>query len=77
MDSRNWGSAADNCIEQTQEAGMRCWHCTHDRMVEIQMEVGGDSLTFRRCSRCDARGWSNGDSALQLNEVLELARVRR
>lgn len=56
---------------------MRCWHCSHDRMVEIQMQVGGDALTFRRCSRCDTRGWSNGDSSMALNEVLELARVRR
>jgi len=54
---------------------MRCTTCGRGSMVEIQMSIGEDDVTFRRCGRCERQGWSNADGRITLNHVLELARA--
>jgi hypothetical protein len=52
---------------------MRCGTCA-EVLVEIQLRVAGADLAFRRCGRCDTRGWATADGEIALEEVLALAR---
>ena len=39
------------------------------------MNVGGSTVTFRRCGRCEAQGWESLDAPITLANVLDLARA--
>lgn len=52
---------------------MRCPACTKGSLIEIRMSVGGSDLTFRRCGRCEAKGWESPEGTIPLSQVLELA----
>ena len=53
---------------------MHCDHCQTKSVIEIRMTVGGEELAFRRCGRCEAKGWAASEQAVALGRVLELAR---
>ncbi len=52
---------------------MRCPACVKGSLIEIRMSVGGSDLTFRRCGRCEAKGWESPEGTIALSQVLKLA----
>lgn len=52
---------------------MVCAGCAKDSVVTIRMRVGGEEVTFRRCSRCEVNVWEGVAGELGLERVLELA----
>jgi hypothetical protein len=55
---------------------MACATCAKSGLVEIRMQINGSELMFRRCGHCDTQQWASPEGALELTEVLELARTR-
>ena len=53
---------------------MHCDHCQTKSVIEIRMTVGGEDLAFRRCGRCEAKGWASAEAPVELERVLDLAR---
>jgi transcriptional regulator NrdR family protein len=56
---------------------MKCPRCDNSRLVLIEVTVGGQQLTMRRCWRCDSRSWHTQEAELALPAVLDLAGRRR
>jgi hypothetical protein len=54
---------------------MRCPSCAKGSLIEIRMSVGGSTVTFRRCGRCEAQGWESLEAPITLANVLDLARA--
>ena len=57
---------------------MGCPTCRARRIVEIEVNLSGRSVTLHSCSQCDTRWWDDetGD-AIELRDVIDLATVRR
>ena len=56
---------------------MQCSRCAKSGLVEIQMKIGNEDVTFRSCGRCEAKHWLAADGPLELSRVLEMARAAR
>jgi hypothetical protein len=56
---------------------MHCANCSKDTVVSIRMRVGGEDVTFRRCSLCETNQWDALDGEKGLDEILELAKAGR
>ena len=54
---------------------MQCSRCAKSGLVEIQMKIGNEDVTFRSCGRCEAKHWLAADGPLELSRVLEMARA--
>ena len=42
---------------------------------QVQWAVGGEDLAFRRCGRCEAKGWASAEAPVELERVLDLGRT--
>lgn len=59
---------------------MACSGCTgsaQSDVITIRMRIADEEVTFRRCGKCEANVWEDGEGRISLEEVLELARVSR
>lgn len=56
---------------------MYCSTCSKDTVVAIHMRIGGEEVTFRRCSVCETNHWYGPSGDLRLPDILELARAAR
>jgi hypothetical protein len=56
---------------------MHCSTCANDTVVAIHMRIGGEDVTFRRCSVCETNHWNGLAGDLALTDILELARAPR
>ena len=56
---------------------MRCSICAKETVVTIRMRIGGEDVTFRRCSSCERNEWLDNGGARSLGDILELARITR
>lgn len=56
---------------------MDCPVCRGARLVEIEIELKGELVRMHSCSRCDTRWWERNGEQLALDNVLELATVRK
>ena len=52
-----------------------CPRC-RQRMVVINIDLRGEELTLRACSRCDVRSWVRDGEPTTLDGVLDLAAAR-
>jgi hypothetical protein len=44
--------------------------------VEVELDVGGDTLRMRSCSNCDRREWVGAEGVLDLAGVLDTVQER-
>ncbi len=56
---------------------MACPTCSARHIVEIGLTLQGKNVTLHSCSRCDNRWWDDESGTIELDEVLDLATVRR
>jgi NMD protein affecting ribosome stability and mRNA decay len=56
---------------------VRCAVCAKDSVVTIRMRIGGEDVTFRRCSQCERNQWIDADGERSLDDILDLVRVSR
>jgi hypothetical protein len=55
---------------------MSCPACKTHSLVQIDMKVSGEELTFSCCSSCDLRWWAGEQGVLALPSVLERVAAR-
>lgn len=52
-----------------------CAHCGSKQVTELSMTVAdGSQLNLASCHRCEGRTWKDGQTVLELSEVLVRAR---
>jgi hypothetical protein len=56
---------------------VHCAICAKDTVVTIRMRIGGEDVTFRRCSGCERNEWVDGVGHRSLSDILDLVRVSR
>jgi hypothetical protein len=56
---------------------MDCPVCRGARLVLIEIELKGERVQMHSCSRCDTRWWERDGETIGLDNVLELATVRK
>lgn len=53
----------------------KCEECGR-RQVEVELDVGGETLRMQSCSYCDRRVWVGPAGILDLGSVLETVQTR-
>lgn len=56
---------------------MKCPICRGAQLVVVDIELKGEHVRMHSCSRCDTRWWESNGRRIALDNVLELATVRR
>ena len=56
---------------------MTCPRCRGGRLVVIDLVLQGEDVRLHSCSNCDTRWWERNGEQLALDNVLELATVRK
>lgn len=58
---------------------MSCPSCgKRNTVIEIHMRIGDREVSFQRCGFCETKSWeTDGTGEIELENVLELARVSR
>jgi transcriptional regulator NrdR family protein len=49
---------------------MQCPRCHVSQLVEISLQLQGEPIRMRSCSRCDTRWWETEGASLDLTDVL-------